>query len=79
MNKTTIVLCIYDDLLNGIKINSGICRKSYGISETTFYRYISIIRAHFWESQMIDVVFDVKKQTYLLEKNTVEISRNCAN
>ena len=79
MNKTTIVLCIYDDLLNGIKINSGICRKSYGISETTFYRYISIIRAHIWESQMIDVVFDVKKQTYLLEKNTVEISRNCAN
>ena len=79
MNKTTIVLCIYDDLLNGNKINSGICRKSYGISETTFYRYISIIRAHIWESQMIDVVFDVKKQTYLLEKNTVEISRNCAN
>ncbi|MBR2974371.1 MAG: hypothetical protein IKC47_01340 [Clostridia bacterium] len=73
MNKTAIVLDIYDDLRIGEVVNSGVCRKRYGISESTFYRYISEIRAHVWETQTIDVVFDVKRQTYVVERKKINM------
>ncbi|MBR2974372.1 MAG: hypothetical protein IKC47_01345 [Clostridia bacterium] len=68
MKKSLIVLQIYDSLLQGEKVNSYVCSCRFGISESTFYRYISVIRAHLWETQMVDVVYDAKNQTYLVVK-----------
>lgn len=62
--KPFVVLDMFDDLKKGNIINSKTCYLKYGISESTFYRYINDIRDYMWEKHLQEVVFDSHGNTY---------------
>lgn len=69
LKKTFIVLDMYEDLLAGSKLNSKTCNDKYGISESTFYRYISTIKEFVWERHLQEVVYNTEDNTYKILKN----------
>ncbi len=67
MNKSYILLQMYDALRlgSGIKIND--CCNAYGISVATFRRYISFLRAYFSEMHGREIVYAAKMEIYMLK------------
>lgn len=55
---------MYNDLLKGNPISSKSCYEKYGISESTFYRYINDIRDYLWEKHLQEVVYIPQENTY---------------
>ena len=66
MEKSIIILFIYDNLINGKSVNAGTCMKKFNISLSTFYRYINTLRAFVWEKNLSEIVYDAKNMTYKL-------------
>ena len=67
MNKSYILLQMYDALRlgSGIKIND--CCNAYGISVATFGRDISFLRAYFSEMHGREIVYAAKMEIYMLK------------
>lgn len=67
MNKSYILLQMYDALRlgSGIKIND--CCNDYSISIATFRRYISFLRAYFSEMYGKEIVYDPPLAMYRLK------------
>ncbi|MBQ9125249.1 MAG: helix-turn-helix domain-containing protein [Clostridia bacterium] len=68
MKKTFIVLDMYEDLLAGSKLNSKTCNDKYGISESTFYRYLGDLREYLWEQHLREIVYFPQENTYKIIK-----------
>ena len=64
MQKSVIVLFMYEDLLNGKTVTIKEYCEKFNISSSTFYRYILTIREYLWESKLKEVIYDVKKHGY---------------
>ena len=67
MNKTIVILNIYEDLLEGKVINMCECCVLYGISVPTFYRYLNVIRNYAMERHGREIVCDHEKFGYFME------------
>ena len=66
MKKCYAVLCMCEDLHNGKKLNIKESCSRYGISVSTFRRYIALLRSFFWEQRLQTIVYDGLTQTYCL-------------
>ena len=67
MDKTTVILNIYDDLLEGKVINMCSYCVDYGISVPTFYRYMNVIRNHAMERRGVDIICSKEKSGYFMD------------
>ena len=66
VKKTYAVLSLYQDLIEGKKLNIyGVCN-DYKISLSTFHRYIAIIREFLWERKKQEVVYDKVGKFYYI-------------
>ncbi len=45
--------------------------KRFNISLSTFYRYISVVRAYVWEKDFSEIIYDHTNNTYILLKDRV--------
>ncbi|MBQ8772126.1 MAG: helix-turn-helix domain-containing protein [Clostridia bacterium] len=68
MKKSLVVLDIYQELANGKTVNIKTCKDRYGISESTFYRYLCDIREYLWERNLQEVVYVAQEDTYKIIK-----------
>lgn len=66
MNKSYILLQMYDALRLGSEIKINDCCNAYGISVATFRRYISFLRAYFSEMYGKEIVYDPQLTAYNL-------------
>lgn len=66
MKKSIVVLSMYDNLLGGKEVNINNCCADYGISVSTFYRYIAVLREYVWEKRKQEIVYDQKLNSYKL-------------
>lgn len=66
MKKSIVVLRIYDDLMSGKIVDTTTCCENHGISVSTFYRYITVIR-NFLRGKNLDLRYDRKLKTYKCE------------
>jgi len=67
MKKSYVVLCMCNELLQGKKLNLKKCCSLYGISASTFRRYLALLRSFFWEQLEQVVLYDGSTQTYGLK------------
>ena len=67
MNKSYVLLCLYEKLQSGKGIQIETCCKEFGISVPTFRRYISILRDFFWEKHNSEIKYDIKQKEYRVE------------
>ena len=75
MNKTTVILNIYEDLLEGKIINMCECCVVYGISVPTFYRYLNVIRNHAMERHGREILCSQEKSGYFMERTCLTIKK----
>lgn len=66
MNKSYIILQMYDALRLGACIKIRDCCGVYGISVSTFRRYMAFLRAYFSEMYGLDIVYDAYLSSYSL-------------
>ena len=67
MNKSYILLQMYDALRLGSGIKIYDCCNAYGISVATFRRYISFLRAYFSEMHGREIEKKKKMEIYMLK------------
>ena len=72
MEKSIIILYIYDRLLNGRSVTASECMARFGISLSTFYRYVNTVRAFLWEKACKEICYDPKTTSYYIEGATSE-------
>ncbi|MBQ2714385.1 MAG: hypothetical protein IJF76_02005 [Clostridia bacterium] len=68
MNKCMIVLCMYDDLQEYGAIKVKECADRYGISVSSFYRYLKLLNDYVGKRKFYKIVYDRKNQEYKLKK-----------
>jgi len=64
MDRTIVILNMYDDLLEDKEVNINRWCADYGISVSTFYRYIAVLREYVWEKLKQEIVYDQKINSY---------------
>jgi len=64
MDRTIVILNMYDDLLEDKEVNINRWCADYGISVSTFYRYIAVLREYVWEKRKQEIVYDQKINSY---------------
>lgn len=73
VNKSYILLDLYSVLTRHGELSINSCCNEYGISISTFRRYISCLRNYFLEKEGKDIIYNALKRVYVLEeliKNT---------
>ena len=68
MNKSYVLLRLYDEFLSGKNIKIYDCCREYGISVSTFRRYMCFLRGYFSEIYGGEIVYDSKILSYYLKK-----------
>ena len=69
MNKSYVVLRLYDKFRKGKKIKITECCGEYGISVSTFRRYIAFLRGYFNEFYGQEIVYLPQTMEYVLQIN----------
>lgn len=64
MNKSYVLLRMYDTLHNGAGIRIAECCGKYEISIPTFRRYIAFLRGYFNEVCGKEILYDAEKTEY---------------
>ncbi|MBQ9480863.1 MAG: hypothetical protein IJU84_01715 [Clostridia bacterium] len=64
MNKSYIILCLYDRLLNGECIGLKSVREEFDLSVPTFRRHIAFLRDYLLEQKKLIMEFDKKVGAY---------------
>lgn len=67
MNKSYVLLRMYDKLKNGKFISLNDCCTEYGISVPTFRRYVAFLREYFSEVYAKEIVYDSENMFYILK------------
>ena len=68
MNKSYVLLRMYDDLRLGKKLTINGCCTEYHISVSTFRRYMAFLRGYFWEAYAQEIIYDSFSTEYKLLK-----------
>ena len=68
MNKSYVLLRMYDALRSGAGIKLTDCCGKYEISGATFRRYIAFLRGYFDEICGREIVYDAQEAVYRLKK-----------
>lgn len=69
MNKSYVLLRMYDELREGAGIRlTGWCAE-YKLSVATFRRYIAFLRGYFVGVTGAEIVYDSVNEMYVLRKN----------
>lgn len=68
MEKSIIILKMYDRLLVGDELTLEYCCEEFEISNATFHRYIALLRYYFTVMHGKELVFSREKNTYLLKE-----------
>ena len=68
MNKSYILLRMYDDLRLGKKVAINECCTEFKISVSTFRRYMAFLRAYFAEVYAQEIVYDAEHTEYRVRK-----------
>lgn len=66
MEKSIVILNMYDDLLEGKEVNINRFCADYGMSVSTFYRYITVLREYVWEKSKQEIIYNPRKNSYKL-------------
>lgn len=66
VNKTYVVLILYDMLKQKKVVKINYFCQAYGISIPTFRRYLSLIREYLWENYLLTVTYDREKSGYYI-------------
>ena len=66
MNKSYILLRMYDKLKAGKKIRINECCGEFQISVSTFRRYIAFLRGYFNEYCAKEIIYDANQAVYFL-------------
>lgn len=67
MEKSYIILDMYDKLCAGEGLKIDECLSQYGISVPTFRRYIAFLRFYFAQKKGKDIVYKSKTAEYKLK------------
>lgn len=67
MNKSYILLKLYDVLRTGGAICLGDCCSVYGFSLATFRRYMAFLRTYFMETCGREIIYDPVRAVYRLK------------
>lgn len=70
MKKCHILLGMYDDLLSGEIIRIDVCCAEFGISVSTFRRYIACLRDFLDEKHSREIVYLSEVKGYILDGKT---------
>lgn len=68
MNKSYILLGMYEDLITGQAIKIGEFCAEHGISVSTFRRYIACLRCFLADRRGDEIVYLSERSEYVLEK-----------
>lgn len=68
MNKSYILLRLYDKFREGKKLKIVECCDEYGISVSTFRRYIAFLREYFSEYDGREIIYISESAEYSLKK-----------
>ena len=66
MNKSYILLRMYDRFCHGEGVNLNECCNGCGISVATFRRYIAFLREYFYDMYEAKIVYDGNAARYRL-------------
>ena len=58
------------------RVNINEFRDKYGVSISTFYRYINTVREYVAENLFLTVTYDVQEESYKLSDTTTEKQRH---
>lgn len=67
MNKSYILLRMYDVLCAGGGLRISQCREEYNISLSTFRRYMAFLRGYFSEIRAKEIVYRADTGEYILK------------
>ena len=67
MNKSYVLLQMYDSLNEGKAIKINDCCGKYRLSLSTFRRYIAFLRGYYGEIYGKEIVYDAEKEVYFLK------------
>ncbi|MBQ8884993.1 MAG: hypothetical protein IJY62_01270 [Clostridia bacterium] len=70
MEKSYVILCMYEELLKGNPLCIDNCLVEYRISVPTFRRYLALLREFFAERHGADIRYDKTEKGYYLERRT---------
>lgn len=73
MNKSYVLLLMYDWLRKGKSVRITECCQEFEISVSTFRRYIAFLRTYFMQEYGKEIVYDPKEEKYLLQKHFGEV------
>ena len=68
MDKSSVVLNLYDRLMKNKRLNAVEVCEEYEISIATFYRYVSILRTHVQTKCIGEMIYDPVKKSYEILK-----------
>jgi len=71
-NKSKIILKLYDDLVEHKRVNINEFRDKYGVSISTFYRYMNTVREYVAENLFLSVIYDTRTESYKLSEVVLE-------
>lgn len=69
MNKSYVLLRMYDELRGGMGIRLNEWCAEYNLSVSTFRRYIAFLRGYFVGVTGAEIVYDSVNEMYVLRKN----------
>lgn len=67
MNKSYVLLKMYDAIRTDEGIKIVACCNTYGISVATFRRYMAFLRAYFMETLGREIIYDAARALYILK------------
>lgn len=70
-NKSIIILQLYRDLLSGKGISVNECLDDYGLSLSTFYRYMDTLRQFLRTDGNISITYDSKNKIYKIKSENL--------
>lgn len=68
MNKSYVILQMYDALNSGRKLRINECCGEYDISVSTFRRYMALLRSYYGEFLGEEIIYSPENAEYSLEK-----------
>ncbi len=72
MNKSYVLLQMYDAVRLGSGIRISDCCSAYDISVATFRRYMAFLRGYFSEMYGSEIVYDQQAMLYRLKSNPAD-------
>lgn len=78
-NKSKIILKLYDDLVEHKRVNINEFRDKYGVSISTFYRYMNTVREYVAENLFLNIAYDARTESYKLTEVILDKSKDNLN